>query len=386
MAPKNLPQLSDTRRGKLEEYIKYMELSNFSPWTVKANVQAILTLGLQGKPYEELREGELISWMESQSKLRPESIRSYRKRKRVKAFLRWVHGCKSPRDPSPEFLRVVKEVKSQRELPKDILTPEEVQKLLSACESLRNRALVHVLYDSGARPGEVLGLRIGDVEFDEKGAAIMVRGKVGMRRLRLTESVPDLLRWLAVHPSKEDPDAWLWPGKGGPLTEERLNDILKAAALKVGLKKRIYPRLLRHTRATHMAANGLTEHQMRVHFGWSPTSKVPARYVHLSGRDVDEALARIYGEREADNRIFCPRCGLLNLPGSLYCSRCSALLSAREAVRVEEGEELLERVLQKLKELAPEALERALVESGVLQELKVVVEGHQGGAGEGTVR
>ena len=41
------------------------------------------------------------------------------------------------------------------------------------------------------------------------------------------------------------------------------------------------------------------------------------------------------------------------------------------------------RVLQ---ELAPEALERALEESGVLQELKVVVEGHQDGAGEGTVR
>jgi len=40
---------------------------------------------------------------------------------------------------------------------------------------------------------------VGDVEFDRLGAVIIVRGKTGMRRIRLIESVPDLQRWLAVH-------------------------------------------------------------------------------------------------------------------------------------------------------------------------------------------
>jgi len=87
--------------------------------------------------------------------------------------------------------------------------------------------------------------------------------------------------------------------------------MLKTAARKAGINKRVHPHLLRHTRATHLA-KVLTEDQMRVYFGWSRTNHIPARYVHLSGKDVDEALARYYegGKREAGR--ICPRCGFRN--------------------------------------------------------------------------
>jgi integrase/recombinase XerD len=379
-----LSRLSAGRRTKLEEYVRYMRTSGFSPWTIKANIQAVLTLGLNGKPYEELTREDLLSWMESlPSSLRPESIRSYRKR--VKAFLRWVHGIK-PGEPSPEHLRVIREGREQGELPKEILSQEEVQRLIAACDSLRNRALVHALYESGGRASEILNLRVGDVEFDRLGAVIIVKGKTGMRRIRLIESVPDLQRWLAVHPGRGNPDAPLWPGKGGPLTVERLNDMLKTAARKAGINKRVHPHLLRHTRATHLAKI-LTEDQMRVYFGWSRTSHVPARYVHLSGRDVDDTLTKHYEVARRETGRVCPRCGFRNPEGGIYCSRCSAVLSEAEAFRVEERamreEEIVIRLVKKLIELAPDALERALAESRALEQLASVSEGHRTGAGEG---
>jgi integrase/recombinase XerD len=375
-----LAQLSPARRKKLEEYIRDMKVRGFSVWTIRANVQAILTLGLAGKPYEELGKEDLLSWMESLSHLRPESARSYRRR--IKAFLRWVHGVEHG-EPTPEPLTVIREGRGQKELPREILSLEEVQRLIAACNSIRNRALVHVLYESGGRAGEVLGLRVKDVEFDKLGAVVVVRGKTGARRIRLIESVPDLQRWLAVHPNRMDPDAPLWPGKDGPLTVERLNDMLKAAARKAGINKRVYPHLLRHTRATHLA-KVLTEDQMRIFFGWTRTSDVPARYVHLSGRDVDEALTKHYGMGNENGGKVCPRCGFLNQTGGLYCSRCSAVLSEIEAFKVEERrmreEEVVAKVVKKLIELAPDILERALIESGAAMEMSLLTEGHQSSA------
>jgi hypothetical protein len=73
-----------------------------------------------------------------------------------------------------------------------------------------------------------------------------------------------------------------------------------------------------------------------VYFGWSKGSEVPARYVHLSGRDVDGALAKMYGVYGSQKEKACVRCGFLNPFGSIYCSRCAAVLSELEAFKLEE--------------------------------------------------
>jgi len=71
---------------------------------------------------------------------------------------------------------------------------------------------------------------------------------------------------------------------------------------------------------------------------------------------------------------MCSRCGALNQPESLYCMRCSAILSVVEAQRVEEQrmhqEEVVAKVVEKLIEQAPDILERALRESGAMSEIK----------------
>ncbi|MEM4973184.1 MAG: site-specific integrase [Candidatus Hadarchaeales archaeon] len=377
---KVLPTLSPGRRKTLERYVQYMLVRGFSFHTIMSNLTAVLSLGFDGKPYEELGEADLAAWVSTLSRLRPESQASYKRR--VKAFLRWVHGL-GPRDESPPFLKVLRS-RSQRDLPKQVLTEEEAARLVAACESLRNRALVHVLYESGGRASEVLGLKIGDVEFDELGAVIVVKGKTGSRRIRLIESVPDLQRWLAVHPDKNNPDAPLWPGRnGGPISVEFLNTIVKRAAARAGITKRVHPHALRHARATHMA-KFLSEYQLRAYFGWTKSSNVPARYIHLAGKDLDATLASHYGLMQQDGRRACPRCGFLNPQGAVYCARCSAILSAVEAVRRQTlEEEIVGRVLQKLIELAPDILEKALTESGAIERLREISSPYQNSAAGG---
>ena len=289
-----LASLSPNRQKTLAEYVEELRLAKRSPWTIKANVQAILTLGDGEKPYSELIREDLIGWMHrlDSNGYSEETVRSYRQK--VKTFLRWVHGCRTTRDPTLEPAKCIRVEKSNHELPEGILSPEEIRAMLDSCENQRNRALIHVLYESGCRVGELLGLRLKDAGFDRYGGAIVVRGKTGARRIRLVESVPDLQLWINMYPEREIPSSFLWPNsqdRRRPLTAERVNSILKRTARKAGIGKRVFPHLLRHSRATHLASV-LTESQLREYFGWTKQSDIPARYVHLSGRDVDRTLLR----------------------------------------------------------------------------------------------
>jgi uncharacterized paraquat-inducible protein A len=88
-------------------------------------------------------------------------------------------------------------------------------------------------------------------------------------------------------------------------------------------------------------ANHLTEAQMNMHFGWVQGSNMPSIYVHLSGRDVDQAILRANGieikEEENKPKInVCPRCKNINTPNNLFCYKCGAVLTLKTAMDLEE--------------------------------------------------
>ena len=104
--------------------------------------------------------------------------------------------------------------------------------------------------------------------------------------------------------------------------------LLKKLAEKAGVKKRVNPHAFRHARATFLAKH-LTEAQMKEFFGWVQNSDMPAIYVHLSGRDVDNALLGVYGIKEGEKAKeptikiqVCPRCNEKNDPAAKFCRRC----------------------------------------------------------------
>jgi len=390
-AKARISKLPPARREKVAAFVEDMKLSRFSQWTIKANVQALLTLGLAGKPYEQLTREDLTAWLKKleDAGYSAESLRSYRVR--TKRFLRWVHGCRSVTDPSPEVLKIIRIGKTRNDLPKDILTVAEVQKLLAAASSQRNRALIHVCYEGGLRASEALTLKARSLEFDQSGAVAIVDGKTGQRRVRLLESVRDLQLLLAEHPKRDDPEAFVFASKNDThLTVERFNCILKETSRKVGITKSVHCHLLRHTRATHLASV-LTEAQLRTYFGWTRASKVPARYVHLSGRDCDETLLKHYGLARANGPKACPRCGLSNSPEAIYCARCASPLTAEKTIALEEmraaEEAILAKVLKHLIEKDPSLMNQILDETGARKEIEAlntaVTEWHKGSAGDG---
>lgn len=83
---------------------------------------------------------------------------------------------------------------SNNMLSKDLLTKQDIQRQIKAAKNDRDKAFIAVLYETGARIGELIDLKVGDIEDRKHGMKIVIDGKTGARRIPLVESVPHLKR------------------------------------------------------------------------------------------------------------------------------------------------------------------------------------------------
>jgi integrase len=87
----------------------------------------------------------------------------------IKKFFKWLDSD----DRRVRWLRISMKRKD-RKLPEELLKKEDVQELIKACVGVRDKAIVSVLWESGVRVGEFLGMEIKNVQFDGYGAVIIV--------------------------------------------------------------------------------------------------------------------------------------------------------------------------------------------------------------------
>ncbi len=201
--------------------------------------------------------------------------------------------------------------------------------MINVCANPRDRAFFPMLYESACRIREILLIKINHFKFDKYGALLLVNGKTGFRRVRIISSVPYLTELINKHPFKDDQAAFLWVDrKLQRLSYGALIGILERKAKKAGVKKKVNPHNFRHSRATYLA-NFLTEAQMKEFFGLVQGSDMASIYVHLSGRDVDNALLKAYGiedDKEKKESVLkpkkCLRCGEVNQATNKFCNKC----------------------------------------------------------------
>ncbi len=96
---------------------------------------------------------------------------------------------------------------------------------------------------------------------------------------------------------------------------------------------------------------------MNIYFGWVQGSRMPSIYVHLSGRDIENAIKRISGiedeeEKRNDKPIKCPRCMELNLPHARFCHKCGLPLDEKERLKaqLEEAKLIPEKIAKILED------------------------------------
>ncbi|MBS3101045.1 tyrosine-type recombinase/integrase [Candidatus Woesearchaeota archaeon] len=153
---------------------------------------------------------------------------------------------------NPAF-NAVKAPKLEKKLP-TVLTKEEVKKLLNAAENPKHRLLIEFMYSSGLRVSECVSLKIDDLDLSEKMGKIR-HGKGNKERyIILSES---LIQHLSVYLStKKDSSTYIFSINNRPITIRQAQKVVKRAAKKAGIKKRVFCHALRSSFATHLLEAG----------------------------------------------------------------------------------------------------------------------------------
>jgi len=334
-----LPELDDINREYLEDYLDYLEGRALKSSTIGIKTWKVFFF----IKFFEFKDLETAT---------KEDIKKYHRHRRknysphtvvndileLRLFYEWLLP-----DQAEEFFRDIKTRRPKPELRDgEVIRAEDVAQLIAACDSQRDRALIAVMWETGARLSEIINLNVGSIEFDRYGARALISGKTGQRPIRLIDSAPDVQQWINMHPARDDRGAPLFPNFRKPGGKERLKarsvqNRLRTIAKRAGVTKRIHPHGFRHGRCTD-AATFYTEPEMRAKFGWSRSSDMPATYVHLSSRDVEKKDLMRAGllDSEEDHTsptapIRCPRCKTFNPPDAKFCSTCSMVLNQQAA-------------------------------------------------------
>ena len=143
--------------------------------------------------------------------------------------------------------------KRNKKIP-EILTKEEIKKMINCINNIKHKLILKVLYGCGLRVSEIVNLKKENVNFEEKLIHIeLAKGKKD-RFVKVPDSIAEELKAYI----KLNSDEILFPSnRGGKLTKKTIAKIVENAGRKAGIKKDVYPHLLRHSFATHLLESGI---------------------------------------------------------------------------------------------------------------------------------
>lgn len=175
------------------------------------------------------------------------------------------------------FYQVERPIKRER-LP-EVLSKNEVKEMIKCTLNIKHRAIISLLYSAGLRRGELLNLKVKDIDSDRMTIFIH-NGKGGKDRYTLlsTTILSDLRHYYKVY----KPEKWLFEGANArQYSGASVLKIVRKAAKKAKIQKHVVPHMLRHSFATHLLENGTDLRYIQVLLGHN-SLKTTEIYTHVA--------------------------------------------------------------------------------------------------------
>jgi len=356
-----LEVLPEPNKQYAKDFENYLQVLNRNPKTIgRRMLELAWLLKHLGKDAKQATKKDIENLVLQINNSNYAQISKGKLKLTLKRFYKWLYES----DYYPELVSWIKTDRGKTtKKASDLLTEDEVKQLIAACLNSRDRALIALLYDSGMRVGELLGLRIKDLQIGKDISFVNVDGKTGVRRIPIGFSLPYLTNYIGEMRQKAKENDYLFVKfdhfrvTENALDYDDIRKILHDLKERTGIQKRLHPHLFRHSRATELASK-LTESQMRLFFGWTAGSTMTATYVHLSDRDLLSAMKQINGMAEAKPEppklkvVVCPRCHEQNEVTAHYCRRCGYDLTKSAVEQIND----LEKMQQEIEQLKEEIL------------------------------
>jgi site-specific recombinase XerD len=189
------------------------------------------------------------------------------------------------------------------------LTPDQVKTLVGACNRKRDKLIVLMLYETGMRKGELLGLRhedMGDcgenkIEIVQRENVNRARAKSGHRTIHVSKELMQVYNDYLIdeYPDVDSDYVFIniWAGKVGlPMSYRSLNQLFIQLEKKTGIHA--YPHLFRHTHATELLKAGWDIYHVQKRLGHASVQTTLDTYGHLTDSDLMAVVKAEEGENE----------------------------------------------------------------------------------------
>ena len=272
------PQFSRNQKRVLHEYVAYLRGQRLSASSVRTYYNFILKLVdfIGEKPFSELRHRDIELFVEQRIAAENYALSTHRQCiSAIKHFLE-LYDCGNiePKE--------IKRPRKSRYLP-TVLSKEEVISLLRTTRNLKHRAILAMIYSAGLRIGELLELKLAQIDILRR--QIVIKNSKG-RKDRVVVLAESMLPLLNNYLTTYAPKDYFTEGQGGgPYSAQSIRAFLQESCRRAGIKKKVTPHTLRHSYATHMLENGIDLRYIQELLGHSKPETTMI-YTHVSRKDI----------------------------------------------------------------------------------------------------
>ena len=276
--PVNIQQLQNREEvsGKRYcpgSYLRKLELKRYANSTIKTYVSCFETFinHYSDREIKDLNEEDIRLYL--QKLIREDFSHSY-----INQAINAIKFYYEVVLEMPNRFYAIERPRPIEQLPK-VLAKEEIMAIIEHTNNIKHRCIVSLLYSAGLRRIELLNLKLEDI--DSKRMVIKVRSGKGNKD-RFTILSEKLLGDLRKYYKEWRPTNFLFEGPGRKAySPESVSSIVKNAAKKANIKKRVTPHMLRHSFATHLLENGTDLRYIQVLLGHRST-KTTEIYTHVA--------------------------------------------------------------------------------------------------------
>lgn len=177
-----------------------------------------------------------------------------------------------------DIFKRIKHPKLEKKLPV-VLTKDEIKRMIDLTKNKKHRLLLELLYSTGLRVSEAVNIRLKDIQVDEKKAFVKYGKGKKERFVKLSNKF--IQHFKSYVKKRKTTSIYLFKSRKGSITTRQAQRIVKNAALRANIAKKVFCHALRSTFATHLLDSGVDVRIIQELLGHSRLSTTE-RYTKVS--------------------------------------------------------------------------------------------------------